>query len=463
MSARAIAVVGDALLDRDLEGRVERLCPEAPVPVVDELATRSRPGGAGLAASLLAADGMEVTLITALARDAAGEELAALLETAGVRVVDLGLDGATPEKIRVRSDGTLLLRIDHGGRRPTAIGALRTEGERVLTSVDAVLVSDYGRGVSDRDDVRAAVETSAREVPVVWDPHPRGREPVRAVRLVTPNASEANDFAREVEGAGLRELVTKAQLLRVRWAAGVAVTLGANGALLVDADGSDRLIPAPPVVGGDPCGAGDRFASSAAGSFAQGRTVRDAVEAAVREASDFVAAGGASSFQLERAAAPLAPPFPDESAEAVIARVRAAGGTVVATGGCFDLLHAGHIATLEAARALGDCLVVCLNSDASVRHLKGAGRPVVSERDRATVLSALSCVDAVAVFDETTPAAILEHLRPDIWAKGGDYTTADLPEAAVLARWGGEVVILPYVDGHSTTRLLEEMVVRGGA
>jgi rfaE bifunctional protein nucleotidyltransferase chain/domain len=134
----------------------------------------------------------------------------------------------------------------------------------------------------------------------------------------------------------------------------------------------------------------------------------------------------------------------------------------VATGGCFDLLHAGHVRMLTAARALGDCLIVCLNSDASVRRLKGAERPIVDERDRAAVLAGLGCVDAVAVFAEDDPRAVLRELRPHVWAKGGDYAVADLPERAVLAEWGGRAVIVPYVAGKSTTRLIEETLTRAG-
>ena len=139
----------------------------------------------------------------------------------------------------------------------------------------------------------------------------------------------------------------------------------------------------------------------------------------------------------------------------VVRRVRAAGGVVVATGGCFDLLHAGHVATLEAARRLGDCLIVCLNSDASVRRLKGEGRPLVPERDRVQVLQALEAVDAVTVFGEDTPHAVLDALRPDVWVKGGDYAASALPEAELLAGWGGQVVVVPYLAGRSTTRLVE--------
>jgi rfaE bifunctional protein nucleotidyltransferase chain/domain len=248
----------------------------------------------------------------------------------------------------------------------------------------------------------------------------------------------------------------------VRWRAeAVAVTLGARGALLVRGEAPPLLFPAQPADHGDPCGAGDRFASALAALLGEGRWLPDAVAGAVEQASAYVAAGGASRF----ASAPLPPPVPaaPESAEQVVARVRAAGGTVVATGGCFDLIHAGHVAMLRAARSLGECLVVCLNSDDSVRRLKGRDRPLVPEEDRAAVLSALGCVDAVAIFDEDTPAEILERLRPDVFAKGGDYALEELPEAQVVARWGGQGVVLPYVEGRSTTRLLEEVALRAGA
>ena len=141
-------------------------------------------------------------------------------------------------------------------------------------------------------------------------------------------------------------------------------------------------------------------------------------------------------------------------------RVRRGGGTVVATGGCFDLLHAGHVRMLERARELGDCLIVCLNSDASVRRLKGDDRPLVEQDDRAAVLRGLACVDAVAIFDEDDPRRVLETLRPHVWVKGGDYAVSELPEAATLAEWGGRAVLVPYVAGRSTTRLITEVLAR---
>lgn len=448
--ASPLVVVGDALLDRDLEGRADRLCPDAPVPVLDELATTSRPGGAALAAALAAADGRRVTLVTAMASDEAGQELAALLDSCGVDVVDLGLRGPTPEKVRVRSNGQSLLRLDHGPRDPAPVGACPGAATAAVEGTAAVLVADYGRGVAAVPALRTALERVSAHTPVVWDPHPLGPEPVPGVRLATPNRFEAAAAVPHPSGDSLAAVTARARALAARWrAACVVVTRGAGGAVLVNGDGPPLVVPAPKVEGGDPCGSGDRFASTVAGCLADGALPSEAVEAAVRSASNFVAAGGAAGFGLPT------PPRP-EVARDVVAEVRAKGGTVVATGGCFDLLHAGHVSTLEAARALGDGLVVLMNSDASVRRLKGPDRPLVAERDRAAVLSALACVDAVVVFDEDTPEAALDRLRPDVFAKGGDYAMGDLPEVATMAGWGGQVVILPYVEGRSTTSLLTQ-------
>ncbi len=224
--------------------------------------------------------------------------------------------------------------------------------------------------------------------------------------------------------------------------------------MLVGAGGPALAVPARRVAATDPCGAGDCFAATAAGRLAAGALPSEAVRAAVAAASAFVAAGGAAGL------APARDEPADGDAMALAARVREQGGTVVATGGCFDLLHAGHVGTLAAARALGDCLIVCLNSDASVARLKGPDRPLVPERDRAAVLAALRCVDAVVVFDEDDPRAVLRELRPHVWAKGGDYAVSELPEAETLAEWGGRAVLVPYVPGRSTTRLIE--VARAG-
>lgn len=433
---KPLLVIGDSLLDRDVVGRVRRICPDAPVPVLDEQEIHARPGGAALAAALATDDGREVTLLTALGQDAPGEELAELLRARGVEVVDLRLQGATPEKVRLRSSGQSLLRLDRGGE-PAAIGELSAAARAAIGWAEAILVADYGRGLAAHPAIRAALGDVGADKPLVWDPHPRGAAPVEDVALATPNDAESASFS-----PGSDPAERGARLAR-RWRARhVCVTLGAAGAVLCTADGAAQPVPTPAVTDGDPCGAGDRFSSAVAGALADGRETLDAVVEGVQRASAFVGAGGAAG---------------EESALGLAERVRAQGGTVVATGGCFDLLHAGHVRTLAAARALGDCLIVCLNSDSSVRRLKGPARPVVAQADRAAVLGALGCVDAVTIFERDTPVQALRRLRPHVWAKGGDYTAEELPERAALESWGGRVVTLPYVEGHSTTRLLKEV------
>ncbi|MEU5279289.1 D-glycero-beta-D-manno-heptose 1-phosphate adenylyltransferase [Streptomyces asoensis] len=480
-----LLVVGDALLDRDLDGTADRLAPDAPVPVVTERNRRLRPGGAALAARLAAADGRDVTLLTGLGDDPASEELRRLLD-GRVKVIALPLTGALAEKTRVLARGCPVVRLDRGDGR---VREATEEAREAVRTAPAVLVSDYGRGAAD-----ALRDVLAERPPLVWDPHPRGGPPVPGTRLVTPARAEARAFAAAagVEAAGpsgsdLRAAAREAAALVRHWAAAsVTVTLGSRGALLSYGD-HPLLVPAAAAHPGDSCGAGDRFAATAAGLLADGALVGEAVEGAVVAASAFVAAGGAggvtdSGFPQARALAPHGSrtglsstasttarepepgpgpgPEPESESEsesdlqALLARVRARGGTVVAAGGCFDLLHAGHVGLLQAARGIGDCLVVCLNSDASVRRRKGAGRPVNPLADRVRVLRALACVDAVAVFDEDTPQRLLAELRPDIWAKGGDYTGAELPEAALLERWGGQAVLLPYLAGRSSTTLL---------
>jgi len=444
-----LVVIGDVLLDRDLLGRVERLCPDAPAPVLDAERSVARAGGAGLAATLAAADGHSVVLVTGLGRGPAGTEVAGLLAAAGVDVVDLGLDGATPEKVRVRADGHTLVRIDHGGS-PAPVGPAGVEVERALSGAAAVLVSDYGRGVAAEAGVRRALAALPPGVPVVWDPHPKGARPVPGGRLATPNRKEAARFAPGIDGDGLAAHAARARALVDLWeVAAVAVTLGSGGALLAGGDVPPLVVPAV-ASAGDPCGAGDRFASAAAGLLAQGALPSEAVTGAVAAASSFVEGAGAPAPSGQTADGPT-------DGFALAERVRAGGGTVVAAGGCFDLLHAGHVQLLADARALGDCLIVCLNSDDSIRRLKGPNRPLVPAADRAAVLHGLASVDAVVVFEEDTPLAVLDRLRPHVFAKGADYAVSDLPEAALLSGWGGQAVVLPFLGGRSTTRLVQEM------
>jgi rfaE bifunctional protein nucleotidyltransferase chain/domain/rfaE bifunctional protein kinase chain/domain len=447
---RPLVVVGDSLLDRDLEGTVERLCPDAPVPVVEGIRGRARPGGAALAAALAAGTGRDVTLITALAGDDAATELRDLLSRSGVEVVALKLDGSTVEKIRVRADGRTLLRMDRGGS--AIMHAAPADSVLRVLAFSTVLVSDYGHGVTSDRSIRWALARCADVSTVVWDPHPRGAKPVLGCRLLTPNRQEAGLPL----GADLAETAHRGRELARLWSGeSVAITLGAGGALMVSARGAPLAVPAPRVAAGDACGAGDCFAVTAASLLADGATPAEAVTGAVSAASAFVSAGGAAAAEMGRAQNVVAGQDL-EAALKISSDVRARSGRVVATGGCFDLLHAGHIASLRAARALGDCLIVCLNSDASVRRLKGAGRPLTTERDRADVLSALGFVDAVVIFDEPTPARVLSALRPDVFAKGAGYRLSEMPEGALVRSWGGEAVLVPHLEGRSTSRIVEQ-------
>jgi D-beta-D-heptose 7-phosphate kinase / D-beta-D-heptose 1-phosphate adenosyltransferase len=462
MTGSRLVVVGDALLDVDLVGNAGRLSPDAPVPVLDDLEERPRPGGAALAAVMAARKGHEVVLVTALGEDDAGHQVERLVRDAGVHVVRLPFDGATPEKKRVRAGGQSLLRLDSGGT-PGRVGSPPEELAAVIRRADSVLVADYGRGVTGAAGVRRLIGDLPPRTPVVWDPHPRGATPLPGARLVTPNLAEATLFAERHGCAGPGELHgfnaigrRAAGLQRVWQAQAVAVTLGQRGALLSYGEGAPVVTPAPSVQCVDPCGAGDMFSATAALRLAGGAITTEAVQEAVWSAAEYVAAGGPTSV-LPAEEAVGEPTGEVVDAAELVRRVAGSGGVVVATGGCFDLLHAGHVATLRDARKLGDCLVVCLNSDASVRRLKGPSRPVVPAADRARVLQALEYVDAVVEFDEDTPVEVLRRIRPDVWAKGGDYAGADVPESRVLEEWGGQAVVLPYLKGRSTTELVRTL------
>ncbi|TRV72186.1 adenylyltransferase/cytidyltransferase family protein, partial [Streptomyces sp. 130] len=370
-----LVIVGDSLLDQDVSGRAERLAPDAPVPVVTGAEHRDRPGGAALAARLAAADGREITFVTALGDDEASHTVRGLLRDR-VRLVELPLDGPLARKTRLMADGRPLLRLDEGDGRAAGPSS---EAEQVLADAGAVLVADYGRGTADV--LRETLTARAARIPVVWDPHPAGGPPVPGTRLATPAAAEARHFAADPgpaaparsEGhrAVLRRASSDARTLLEKWGiASVAVTLGEQGALLARG-GPPLLVPAPWRASGDCCGAGDSFAVAVAGRLADGDLVELAVREAVEAAARFVAGGGAHAVLQD--APPAEPAGTSGDARALVRRVRERGGTVVAAGGCFDLLHAGHVELLQAARRAGDCLVVCVNSDASVRRRKGVG------------------------------------------------------------------------------------------
>jgi len=444
-----ITVVGDTLLDRDLGGPSLRVSPDAQVPVINITQRLIRAGGAGLVARMLASDGHQVQLVTALSGDRRGALLRDLLR--GISVVAGSTGAQTPTKTRIRLGDEPICRVDEGCDVPP-IPRLEADVLEAVSNAQAILVSDYGRRITSHQELRRTLQRRAREIPILWDPHPRGMPPVPGVELITPNLDEA------AAASGLRsspaEAARAAQVLRKKYrCVAAAVTLGAGGAVLDNAHGTYHL-HGNAVTAADVCGAGDRFAATAMVTLAQGGASVEAVQAGVRAAGTYLRNGGVAALQ----GPPEVPiPGPGTSALELARQVRDRGQVLVATGGCFDLLHAGHVRTLEAARALGDFLIVLLNSDASVRRLKGPDRPLMGYQDRVRMLESLSCVDAVHVFDEDDPMTALQQIRPQFWVKGGDYRHDALPERALVERWGGRVVTMPYHLGRSTSHLVRAL------
>ncbi|MGH3870050.1 MAG: PfkB family carbohydrate kinase [Pseudonocardiaceae bacterium] len=450
-------MVGDVLLDRDVIGTVDRLSPECPVPIVSDTHTVDRPGGAGLAAVLAARKpGWRITLVGGIGQDAPGARVRELLNQAGVEVIDLATGGTTAVQTRIRAADRTLLRYDTA-HAPPHLRPLPDEARSRLDDAAAVVVCDYGRGITAHNELRRALMDAARHRPLVWDPHPKGAAPVPGTALAVPNADEALALCGTAEPRDLAGDTARAIRLLAVWPAKqVAITRGPGGAVLVaDADAHPLVVPARPTAG-DTCGAGDEFAVTAAVMLGTGRLPSHAAAAAVEAATAYVQAGGPAGLHAPR---PAERPGPLELA----ARVRAFDGKVVGAVGCFDLLHAGHLSLLAQARRLGDVLVVCINSDDSVRRLKVEDRPVVGEHERAALLEALDCVDSVLVFAEDTPERVLSELRPDIWVKGGDYGGQRIAEADLVESWGGKVVVVPYLDGHSTTSRIAGLTRQPGA
>lgn len=384
----------------------------------------------------------------------------ALLEDAGVEVLDIATDGSTPVKTRIRSEGRTLVRVDTD-HDPLQLGNLPESAAGRLGTAAAILVCDYGCGVAADLAIRRAIETAAERCPVVWDPHPEGPVPVAGVVLAVPNGDEAKALSDVGDGRDLAADVQRGLTLLDTWPVRqIAVTRGSHGAVLIaSSEGHPLVIPARPVTGGDTCGAGDRLAVAAALALGSGQLPSEAVAAGVAAATAYIDAGGPAGLFDARSAHTVRA----ESALDLAQRVRAAGGRIVGAGGCFDLLHTGHIFLLQQGRQLGDLLIVCMNSDSSVARLKGLSRPVTGERERAGLLNALACVDGVLVFDEDTPERILAELRPHVWVKGGDYADQHVPETALVESWGGQVVVVPYLKDRSTSSLIARAAQVNGA
>jgi D-beta-D-heptose 7-phosphate kinase / D-beta-D-heptose 1-phosphate adenosyltransferase len=467
-----VLVVGDAILDSYLRGSPTTLSREAPVPIVQLEHREDLPGGAANVAANAAALGARVRLLSVVGEDAEGERLLALLRQRDVVTDAVVNDPArqTLAKHRVVGGGQILVRFDQGTTTDLEAGAERSAVRRLtaqMASADVVIVSDYEGGVLTPRVVRAIERLQARRPrPLVADAKDLRRYREAGVSAVTPNWAEALSLLAPVsagDGLDRAAFVDRhgERLLRSTGAGMAVVTLDEDGAVLVEPGRpSHRTWPRRPPRPHSP-GAGDTFAAAFALALAAGADGPTAAELATAAAAIVVGKPGTdacSEAELRERVVPAGKVAQDpDRLVAQLAEERRRGGRIVLTSGCFDILHRGHVAYLSRAKALGEVLVVAVNSDASARRLKGGGRPINTLEDRLDVLAGLSCVDRIVAFDAARPTSLIRAVRPDVFAKGGDYTRDTVPERALVERLGGRVEILPFVADLSTTGIIHRI------
>jgi D-beta-D-heptose 7-phosphate kinase/D-beta-D-heptose 1-phosphate adenosyltransferase len=464
-----VLVVGDTMLDSYLSGTATRLCQEAPVPVVALNERRDAPGGAGNTAANAAALGAQVSLLSVTGDDAEAWSVRRALDEAGVSTGHLlgAPERRTLAKHRVLAGSHLLVRFDQGTTEPVSAALEEALIGRLIDlapRVDAIIVSDYAYGVLTSRLIGVLGELQAQSPrTLVLDARDVRLYRNAGVTAVKPNYAEAVALLGEPQREGsrvrLQQIVAGAERLLDETGAGAAaVTLDVDGALLIERGAPPYRTYARPAPGARAAGAGDTFAAALALALAAGADLQAAGEIASAAAGVAVLREGTATCSLhDLREAVTAQSKHIDGLQRVIERVaehRRHGRRIVFTNGCFDILHRGHIAYLSRAKALGDVLIVGVNTDAGIRRLKGPERPINSLDDRLQVLGALSCVDHLIAFDEDTPIELVRAIRPDVFVKGGDYTRETLPEAEVVEQLGGEVRILPYVEDRSTTGII---------
>lgn len=462
--AAKVLVVGDVMLDRYWDGTTNRISPEAPVPVVRVEGESERVGGAANVAANVVALGAAATLIGGTGRDAAAARLEELCTSRGIVAKFLrDADSETTIKLRVLSQHQQLLRLDF---EPTAAAydtrRLEEAFAASLGESDVVVLSDYGKGfVADsRRLIRAARDAGRR---VIVDPKSDDFSRYRGAHLVTPNFAEFEAcVGRCADEQDLHE--RGVSLCREHDIDALLITRGEHGMTLVAPGGPPTTLKAKARDVFDVTGAGDTVCAVVAAALAAGAKLTEAVAYANAAAGIAVGKLGTATVSIEELEGVLSPSRATSSSVVTLpellpqlAQARDRGERIVMTNGCFDIVHAGHVAYLFAAKALGARLIVALNSDASVARLKGPGRPVHGLEDRMMVVAALSPVDWVISFDADDPRALVESIDPDVLVKGGDYAVADIAGADHVLNAGGEVLTLPFVDGLSTTAIIEKL------
>jgi D-beta-D-heptose 7-phosphate kinase/D-beta-D-heptose 1-phosphate adenosyltransferase len=471
---RRVLVIGEAMLDSYLEGTSTRLCQEAPVPVVAVAGRTDVPGGAANVAVNATSLGARADLVSVIGSDAEGDVVREALKAHGISDIGVLTDPGrrTLAKQRVVADAQLLVRFDQGTTEALSddIEAALLERLRALwQSCDAVIVSDYAYGVLTPRVVAEIARLQQRDPRLlVVDAKDLGAYRGVGVTAVKPN------YAQVVALLGIEALRARtrpegiiavaSELLDVTGAQLAAVTLDAEGGVVVERDRPPYRMFVRPSSNARAAGAGDTFVCAFTLALAAGALTPAAAELASRAAAIVVGkkrTAACSALEL-RESFGAGEKYLD--AARLVPRVeylRRQGLRIAFTNGCFDILHRGHITYLSRAKMLGDVLIVGVNSDSGVARLKGPSRPINRLEDRVEVLAALSSIDHIVAFDEDTPARLLEALRPDVFVKGGDYTIDRLPEAEVVEAYGGEVSILGFVEDRSTTGIIER--IRGSS
>ena len=468
-AGKRLLVVGDVMLDKYIWGDVGRISPEAPVPVVRGTRQEAKPGGAANVAMNLAGLGAQAAVVGITGGDEDEKLLAAALTAAAIEPCLVpSAEFSTITKTRILGGSQQMLRLDFerlGKIEPAAHKRLVDAGLAQLASCDALVLSDYAKGALKPNVCQALIQAARkRGIPILVDPKSPDYSRYRGATTICPNLGDLA-AATQLGAGNLEPLLAAAEAmvtdLDIEF---FTATMSEKGIALIR-PGNRFVAPAQARQVFDVSGAGDTVIAVLALCLASALQPETAVQLANVAAGIVVGKVGTVPVEKHELLAALSPQIALQAAnqvltrEELVERVRlwkANGERVVFTNGCFDLLHIGHITLLEQARRFGDRLIVAINSDASVSALKGPTRPIVSQTERARVLAALAAVDAVVVFDEPTPLELIVAARPDVLVKGGDYQADSIVGAKEIASWGGDVRIVPLVEGFSTTRLIEK-------
>lgn len=471
-----VLVVGDLMLDRYLTGDVERISPEAPVPVLRQSGSYHRPGGAANVAMNLAGLGVQAVLCGAVGNDADGESLRSTMRVAGVDTAAVVVCSMpTITKTRVVSRTQQLLRLDVESREQFTDAdsqAIMQAALGALNGVQAVILSDYAKGALSEALCRSVIDAArAKGIPVFVDPKARDLSKYAGATTICPNLQELS-LATGVPAYSVDALLHAAHgLLDTLNIEFLTVTMSERGIRVLQANAPDLHSPAKAREVFDVSGAGDTVIATLAASLAGGLQLRSAIELANLAAGIVVAKIGTVPISAAEIVSQLTRSATVTSTDKVLSRERAvarvnewrdAGETIVFTNGCFDLLHVGHITLLEDCLRFGSKLVVGMNTDASVSRLKGPSRPIVGEAERAKVMAALAAVDLVTLFDEPTPLELIRLLKPSVLVKGGDYSVETVVGHEEVQKSGGRVEIVPTVEGFSTTAIVQKMMREPG-